>query len=298
MKIIILLLLLFPSFLSAQELNATVTVNFEQLSNGYKDRLVNFAQEVQNYLNSNKYTGNNWQGNKIKCNFDIFFTSANQGTQYSAQVVVTSQRDVYRSADRSLMLRIQDPTWSFNYVKGQSMYFNQTAFDPLLSFLDYYAYLIIGLDMDSYGPLAGTPMFNKAMQITILGANGKYSKGWQVQSSNYNKSVLVENLTDARYQQFRKDFFNYHYNGIDLFKSNKKLAQKNIAKLIKDVYNMRNKIDPTSVLLKVFFDAKAKEIVKYLKGYPDKSIFKMLKIINPSHTAIYNKALGEKSLVN
>jgi hypothetical protein len=268
------------------------------LSNGYKDRLVNFAQEVQNYLNSNRYTENDWQGNKIRCNFDIFFTSASQGTQYSAQVVVTSQRDVYRSADRSLMLKIQDPTWSFRYVKGQAMYFNQTAFDPLLSFLDYYAYLIIGLDMDSYGPLAGTPMFNKAMQLTILGANSKYSKGWQVQSSNYNKSVLVENLTDARYQQFRKDFFNYHYNGIDLFKSNKKLAQKNIVKLIKDIYNMRNKIDPTSVLLKVFFDAKAKEIAKYLKGYPDKSIFKMLKIINPSHTTIYNRALGEKSIVN
>lgn len=294
MKKIICFFLLFPVFSLAQELNAVVVVNYEKLATEDKERLQNFQQQVQDYLNNTKFTGQAWEGDKIDCAFNIFFTASDGQTKYSAQVVITSQRPVEGTQKSSLMLNILDNTWSFRYEKNQSMYFNQTDFDPLLSFLDYYAYIIIGFDMDSYYPLGGTDYFSKALDITVRGSSSAYSDGWQLNSSSFNKRALVENLLNAKYQQFRQDFFDYHYNGLDLFsnKATRQQAINNIIKLISNLAEVRDKLDMRSVLLKVFFDAKAGEIVEYLKNYPDKKIFETLKKIDPPHISKYDEALG------
>ncbi|MFA3781675.1 DUF4835 family protein [Melioribacteraceae bacterium 4301-Me] len=293
MKKAIAFIFLIPAVFFAQELNAIVTVNFDKLASEDKDRLQNFQQQVQDYLNNTKFTQQNWEGDKIDCSFNVFFVSSDGQTRYSAQVVITSQRPIEGTQKNSLMLSILDNSWSFQYEKNQSMYFNHTDFDPLLSFLDYYAYIIIGFDMDSYYPLGGTDYFNKALDITIRGSSSSYSDGWQLNSASFNRRALVENLLNAKYQQFRQDFFDYHYNGLDLLnnKSTHQQAVENIIKLITDLASVRDKLDSRSVLLKVFFDAKAGEIVEYLKDYSDKSIFETLKKIDPPHISKYDEAL-------
>ncbi|MCX7875736.1 MAG: DUF4835 family protein [Melioribacteraceae bacterium] len=276
----------------SQELDATVTINTEQLSTASRDRLVNFKFQIQDYLNNNKFTNQPWQGEKIKCNFTIFFTSAPDEITYNAQLVVSSQRPIENSQLNSLMLSIMDNNWGFKYEKGQAMYFNQTDFDPLTSLLDYYAYLIIGLDADSFDKLGGTDYFQKAFDIAVRGGSGKYAKGWLLDSSPFNRRALVENLLNAKYQQFRIDYFDYHYNGLDLLNSkDKKVGLDNMIKLIKNLEKAKNQIDWRSVVLKVFFDAKAGEIVDYLKGYADRSIFETLKKIDAPHTSKYDEAL-------
>ncbi len=289
MKKIILIFLFSPYFLFGQELNATVTVNYEQLENSAKEKLVDFAQTVQDYLNSNRFTDQDYQ-DKIDCSFNIFFVKAMGETRYKAQVVITSQRPIYNSQKNSLMMRIQDPNWNFEYESNQTLYFNQTEFNSLSSFLDFYAYLIIGLDADSYQRLGGSDYFNKALDIAVLGGNSSFSDGWVADGSNYNRRVFVMNLTNASYEKFREDYFDYHYNGLDLFAENKEVAQKNIVKLISDLAEVRDKLDTRSVLLKVFFDAKNKEIVDYLQDYPEKAqVFEMLKKIDPAHLSVYEK---------
>ncbi len=294
MKKIILLLCLYiiSSSVIAQELDATVTINTEQLPTASRDRLDNFKFQIQDYLNSNKFTSQPWQGERIKCNFTIFFTSAADEVTYNAQLVVSSQRPIENSELNSLMLSIMDNSWSFKYEKGQAMYFNQSDFDPLTSLLDYYAYLIIGFDADSFDKLGGTDYFQKAFDISVRGSSSKFAKGWMLDSSPFNRRALVENLLNAKYQQFRIDYFDYHYNGIDLINSkDKKIGLDNMIKLIKNLEKAKNQIDWRSVLLKVFFDAKAGEISEYLKGYADKSIFETLKKIDAPHTSKYDEAL-------
>jgi len=150
-KIFLIGFLFFTINVFAQELDATVTINTEQLATASRDRLDNFKFQIQDYLNSNKFTSQPWEGERIKCNFTIFFTSASDEVTYNAQLVVSSQRPIENSQMNSLMLSIMDNNWGFKYEKGQAMYFNQTDFDPLTSLLDYYAYLIIGFDSDSKG---------------------------------------------------------------------------------------------------------------------------------------------------
>ncbi|MCB0731979.1 MAG: DUF4835 family protein, partial [Ignavibacteriae bacterium] len=214
-KVLLIIFIAFSSVSFAQELNAKVTVNYEQLKTSAKDKLVDFGRYVEDYLNNNKFAGSNWEGDPINCNFSIFFTSAGE-TSYGAQVVITSQRPVYNSENSSLMLLVQDGNWNFDYSQNQTFYFNPAEFNPLLSFLDYYAYVIIGLDMDSYVPQGGTEYFNRASDIAILGSNSGASKGWALETSSYNKRGLVEDLLRSNFQQFRTDFYDYHYNGLDI----------------------------------------------------------------------------------
>jgi hypothetical protein len=290
--IIIFYLILISAPIVAQELDANVTINVEQLETAARDRLDNFKYQIQDYLNNNKFTGKAWEGEKIKCNLTIFFSSSSDNVSYGAQLVVSSQRPTEGSPLNSLMLSVMDNNWSFKYEKGQAMYFNQTDFDPLTSLLDYYAYIIIGLDSDSYYKLGGTDYFQKALDITVKGGSSKYSKGWQLESTPFNRRALVDNLLNAKYQQFRLDYFDYHYNGIDLMTSkDRKIGIDNMVKLIRNLEKAKDQIDWRSVLMKVFFDAKAGEIVERLRGNVDPSIFMILKKIDAPHTSKYQEAL-------
>lgn len=294
MKKLLMLLLFLPCLLQAQELNARVNVNYEKLPVINKEYLKEFSGIIENYLNNNRFTDQKWDSEKIKCSFDIFFQAATSGTSYIAQVVVTSQRPLYpynRPDRNSLMLNIMDQSWSFKYELGQSLTFNPSFFDPLTSFLDFYAYFIIGYDSDSFSKLGGSPFYDKAYNIATLGMNGSYSDGWARETGIYTRLGIIEDLINEKFAQFRMDFFDYHYNGVDIYYENKELAQKNIIKLVNNLYKIRSVIDLRNPLIKVFFLAKSGEIVDYLKDVEDKSIFEELKKIDPPHITKYNEAL-------
>jgi len=292
---VILFLILYSANSFAQELDARVEVNFEQLETVYKEKLQSFKFQVEEYLNNTKFSGETWDWPRIKCSFNIFFTGASSEVNYNAQIVVTSSRPIEGNSEHnpnSLMLSIMDNNWGFVYERNQSMYFNESYFDPLLSFLDYYAFLILGLDADSYEAFAGTTPFNKALRIAVMGGTSG-SAGWQFKMSNYNRRAIVEELTTTKYQQFRQDYFDYHYNGLDVFYRDRNETYINIVKLINNVAKLKKTGMGRSSLLNVFFDAKSGEIITYLKDYPDKSIYETLKKIDPSHITKYLQAEEE-----
>lgn len=290
MKTIFSLIFLVYSVSFGQELNCKVTVNYESIPVVNRELLVDFAQTIEDYMNKTKFT-DKWDGDKIECALTIFFTGASSEINYSAQAVVTSQRPIYNSTKNSLMLSINDAQWSFVYEKNQTLYATQSIFDPLTSFLDYYAYVIIGFDLDSYEELSGSTYFTKAFDIVNLGATSGFRIGWEKSSSSYSRRGLVEDLLNEKFRFFREAYFNYHYNGLDLFTDKRQAAFKNIVKLIDVLDMMRTKVDINSVLIKTFFDAKSGEIIEYLKTYPDKSIFNKLKKIDPPHALKYDDAV-------
>lgn len=291
MKLLIVLLLTASSLIYSQELNCKVLVNFEGLPVANRELLVNFGALLEDYMNKTRFTTDNWEGDKIECTFNIFVTSAASEISYSAQAVIISQRPVYKSIKNSSMILINDNSWSFTYEKNQQINPDISTFDPLRSFLDFYAYVIIGYDLDSYGKLAGSQLYSRAFDIVNLGATNRSTPGWDKTSSSYSRRGFIEDLLNEKYRPFREAFFEYHYNGIDIYAQNKKAAQDKIINLINTLESMRTKVDLNSVLIKSFFDAKSGEIVDYLKDYPDKNIFKVLKKIDPPHTSKYDEAL-------
>jgi len=290
-KLIIVALISFSfSTIYSQELEATVQINTEQLQSVYKENLEVFKQQIEDYLNTTKFTGDNWEWPKIKCSFNMFFTTGDGEINYSAQVVINSTRSVEGVENRSLMLNVMDNKWAFQYEKNQSIYYDPTIFNALTSFLDFYALVIIGTDADSYEPFGGTPFFQEALSIAILGASTGYSDSWGTSNSNYNKRGFIEDATGASFQWFRQDIFDYHYNGIDVFYRDKKEAYKSFEKLINNLAKLKKVTNRRSPFIYAFFDAKSGEIISYLEDYPDRTIFTKLIKVDPAHTTKYIEA--------
>jgi len=289
MKKIFLILLFISPYLYSQELNCSVTVNYQNVPVKNRELLADFRNVVENYMNGTRFTNETWEGDKIDCSLNIFFTSAGSDVNYGAQIVVVSQRPVYQSTRNSALLTINDAPWSFSYEVGRSMYANLDAFDPLLSLLDFYALIIIGFDMDTWEEFGGTPYFKKAFDIVNLASASNSREGWLPSNKVYNRYGLVSDALNEKYAAFRSAIFDYHY-GIDIFAQNKEVGQAKIVELIDVLYDLYERTGILkSVLIQTFFNAKFGEITDHLKDYPDKTVFTKLKKIDPSHAGRYDQ---------
>jgi hypothetical protein len=290
MKYNLIIFLLFNITILAQELNCRVEVNFESLPVNNRELLTDFAGVIENYMNTTRFTSEDY-AQKIDCSMSIFFISASSDVDYSAQIVVVSQRPIYQSTDNSPILTVNDGQWQFKYQRGQALYANQATFDPLTSFLDYYAMIIIGMDEDTWEPLGGTPYFKRAQDIENLGATSGNTFGWLSSSAVYSRWGLINDILSERYSDFRNAIFDYHY-GIDIFNQNKQLGQQKIAHLVEVLWNMYQKAGSiNSVFVRTFFDAKSGEIIDRLRDYPDTEMFARLKKIDPPHSAKYDELI-------
>ncbi|MCK6604006.1 MAG: DUF4835 family protein [Ignavibacteriaceae bacterium] len=290
-KLIVFLFIISSVIARAQEIDATVTVNYEKLPIDRREILVNFASVVEDYLDKTKFTNANWDFPKIKCNFSIFFLSAVDEINYTAQVVVSSQREIYKSTKISPMFLVNDNSWSFTYEKNQAFYFDLNYFNSLSSFLDYYAFMIIGFEEESWKRDGGTEWFQKALDIVNLAAPTRFSSGWESGSGSYSRRDFVSNILSEKFRPFREAAYDYQY-GVDYYEKNKEKGIEKIVGFVKALDAVKSKFDIKSVYVKAFFDAKSGEILDRLRDYEDKSIFKILKSIDPQRIAKYDEAMG------
>ncbi|MBZ0200347.1 MAG: DUF4835 family protein [Ignavibacteriaceae bacterium] len=291
-KLIVLFVILLAALSVAQELNCRVSVNYEGLPVSNRENLVPFASMIEEYMNKTRFTSEAWDGGKIDCSLNILFTGASTEVEYNAQIVVISQRPIFQSANNSLMLSLNDNAWSFQYEKGQGLYQNQSVYDPITSMLDFYAYLIIGYDLDSWQELGGTDFYTKAYNIVNLGSTSRYKTGWERNSNSYSRLGLVEDLLNEKYRILREAMADYYY-GLDYFTEKPEITYERIEKLVTTLETMKKKGNINSVFLKVFLDAKHGEIINYLTNYTGKdNLLERLSKIDPAHSAKYNAALG------
>lgn len=267
------------------QIDAQVTADLNQIPGSARDLLVNFAADVQRYINSNTWTVEDIGNEKIAVSITISLTATATANMYDATFVLGSTRPIYKSEKKTAMLRILDDSWEFTYLKNQPLLRDETRFDPLTSFINFYVYLVLGYDFDSYRPpLSGTPFFQKA--ITVCGqASGQ--KGWDRSSSTYSKYSFVEELLNAKYEPIRQGMFIYNFRGIDYLEVKPDTAHKNIITFIQDVANFKRSVDPNSLIVKAFFDANYQELAEIFRDYQDKSILQLLSSADPSHRSTY-----------
>jgi len=269
------------------QIEAQVTVNLDQIPGSSRDPLQSFGADIQKYINSNKWTTEDIGNDKIQVSISIFFTSIPSTNTYDAQFFIGSSRPVYKSEKNTAMLRLVDDSWEFTYVKNQPLYRDETHFDPLMSFINYYMYLVLGYDFDSYSPpLSGTPYFEKAIAICAQAPGS--AKGWDRSTSGaFSKYSFVEELLNAKYQTIREGMYLYNYKGIDYLTVKPDLAYKNIIRFIQNVADFKRSVNPRSLVVKAFFDAKYQELAEIFREYPDKSILQLLSTVDPSHESTY-----------
>jgi hypothetical protein len=288
---VIAVVLLRGELLRGQELNCTVTVNVESISSSQRDYLRTFAADVERYLNGTRFTSEDLLGERITCAMDVFFKSVSGANQYQAQIFFSSQRPIYVGNDKtdkmSPVLRILDEKCEFAYLPNQRMVQDDLTFDPLTDLLDYYAFIIIGMDLETYTPLSGGKYFQKAFNICQQGTPTTFGKDWGIASTSYNRYGLADELNNSRYNPVRVAFNSYHFDGIDLLATDRNTGLANILKAVESISELRRRLSPTSVLIKQLFDAKYKEIGDAFVGSSDPGVFDRLSIIDAEHRSYY-----------
>jgi len=279
--------------LTAQELQCDVTIDVDKLPSSARDNLRDFEASVEQYMNTYIWTDEDMGGEKIPCAIQIQFISSTSDYRFSAQAFVGSRRPVYVGNDVSeretIILRLLDERWEFEYTPNRPLYHDEFQFDPIADFLDYYAYLIIGFDFETYTEFSGMPLFQKALNICNQASSSGFSKGWGQQSGVFSRFGFVDELMDLKNQSFRTAFFQYHFDGIDLLATEPVKGLNAMLEAIQTIAQIREKQNPRSILVKTFFDTKYMEIAELFLRYPDRSVYSKLATADPSHTLTYQE---------
>jgi hypothetical protein len=285
-------LLVSSALLQAQELNCDVTVNFENIPSSQRDYLRNFEADLERYLNNTKFTNEDFDGERISCTMNIFFRTVVSENRYQAQIFIGSQRPIYVNNDPSdkttPILRILDDKWEFTYVPNQRMVQDDFSFDPLTDLLDFYAYLIIGFDLETYTENSGSRYFQKALQIWTQ-ANGANAKDWQQSSASYSRFGMVDELNSTKFQSAVSAIHDYHFDGIDLLATEPQTGLEKMLRAIEIISRTRQQQNQSSVLVKQFFDTKYLEIAEAFLKYPTRSVYDRLIAADPEHRKYYDE---------
>jgi hypothetical protein len=275
-----------------QELSCEVTVNTDNIPSSDRDYLRNFKSDVERYLNNTRFTNADLYGEKVQASMTIFFTQVTASNRYRAEVVIGSTRPIYVGNDKSdkvsQVLRIKDTQWEFTYVPNQRIYFDEFSFDPLTDFLDYYAFLIIGFDLDTYKTADGSAIFQKALNTANGAAASPFAADWQ-STSGFSRYGLAEELNNPRYQPVRQAYYTYHFDGIDLLATENRKALENILGALESISKVRQQY-PMSMLTKMILGAKYKEIADIFSTYQDATVYDKLATYDPEHRAEYMNA--------
>jgi len=295
MRILGIIFLLCVTSAYAQELNCRVIVNAQQVQTTERAIFAEMETEFAQFLNTTKWTTDDFEEEEvINCNLVITISDQPSIGVFTASVQVLSSRPVYGTSYESVIMNFADRDWNFEYVQSQPLRFNENIFTSnITSMLAYYAYMIIGMDYDTFSEMGGTPHFEDAFQIVNNAQQSNFS-GWQQFNSVRNRYWLVENVQNPQLEPIRKALYAYHRNGLDIMAENREEAEKNILAALTNVQRA-NRARPRSILTISFMDAKSGELIQIFSESSlarRRQAYNLLSNIDPARTDDY-KALIE-----
>jgi hypothetical protein len=286
------LLAIGGSRLAAQEIDATVTVDAQRLPLSSQQEVAGFAEEMRRYLNTTRWTNEEWEGDKVGMNFSVIFDNVTPDGIYTARVLAGSQRGIYKSTNQSPMMKVLDEGWTFHYSRNQPFQQDLSRYDELTGLIDFYVYIALGLDFDSYGYLGGSAMFARAMQIAERAQVRQDLSGWSTQTTpgSYSRYGFVRELTDLRFSPLRKFIYDYHYIGLDGLARDRGAALDSINNSLGELVKTIDRLVQPTTIVRVLNDAKNIEYSQLFIGYNDPMVWKKLLYIDPGHQSVYEAA--------
>lgn len=293
-KLILVLFATLPLQVFSQELNCAVSINATQIQTSDAGIFKDMENAIEQFMNGRKWTNDTYKTHeKIVCNFLITITKMPAIGSFSASVQVQSARPVYNSTYTSLLFNFADREWEFEYIESMPLEYNDNTFTSnLTSMLAYYAYLMIGLDYDSFSEMGGTPYFQRALAV-VNNAQQSNLPGWQAIGSNRNRYWMVENLNNPQMTDLRKAIYNYHRLGLDTFEANPDESRQVILNGLREIKKVRD-VNPNSILVVSFFDAKGKEISNIFSDgniQVRRQAYDIVTAIDPSNRTTYEKMI-------
>lgn len=282
-------LCVFSSF--AQELNCTVEVNSSSVEGTSTEVFRSLQQSMSEYLNEQQWTNTVFSPNeRIECR--MFLTVKEyKDDKVKGELQVQLSRPVYNSSYTTTLLNFKDTKVEFSYRDGDRLVFNENSWeDNLTGILNYYAYLFLAMDFDSFSPNGGQPYYDKAAGVVQM-AQSSGEIGWRTFEDNRNRSAVLSSFTDSNTGMIRDLLYQYHRKGLDEMVTSADKGRAAITESLKALEKIYDNA-PMSVALTMFRDSKLDELVNVYSKAPQserEEVFELLKKLYPTDLERINK---------
>lgn len=284
-----------PSAISAQELQAKITINHAQISGTEKGVFDNLQQTLQQFVNNRQWTHLQFQKNeRIICNFNITVTKYDRDQNlFTCKALIQANRPVFNSAYTSTLYNNVDDNFTFRFAEYDQLEFNEQQIDNQLTALfAYYAYLIIGIDLDSFAPKGGEDILQRCMNLTNNAQNLDYP-GWKAFSDDRNRYAIISDYLDGALEPFRQLQYDYYRKGLDEMANNAERGRTEITAALETGLKKAKENRPLSLLPQIWTDFKKDELANIYRGKgtqkEKKSIYELLFSINPSQNKYWDQ---------
>lgn len=293
---LIFLLILISGIAYSQELNCNVQISAQRIQGSNRQVFETMQRDIYEFMNSTVWTNHVYSyAERIDCNILINLNDQLSADEFRGTIQIQLRRPVYNTTYNSTMLNFIDNNFQFRYVEFQPLEFDPgTHRSNLVSVLAYYAYIILGVDYDSFSSLGGSEFYQIAEKI-VSNAQNAPEQGWKPYdaSRNRNRYWLVKNMLDKEYEGVRKFIYEYNINGLDKMESRITEARTSMVeslRMLQEVY--RRKPDPFMYALQIVLEAKSDELVNiYSEAFPEEKsrVMQILTEIDPANKTKYEK---------
>ena len=284
-----------PATLAAQELQAKITINHAQISGTEKSVFDNLQQTLEQFVNDRQWTHLQFQKNeRIVCNFNLQVTKydKDQGV-FTCKATIQANRPVYNSAYTTTLYNNVDENFMFKFAEFDQLEFNEEQIDNQLTALfAYYAYLLIGLDLDSFSPKGGEDVLQRCMNLTNNAQNLDYP-GWKAFDNDRNRFAIINDYLDGSMEPFRQLQYDYYRKGLDEMANNVERGRTEITTALETGLKKAKENRPLSMLPQIWTDYKKDELANIYKGKgtqkEKEAVFEILTSINPSQNKYWDQ---------
>lgn len=279
---------------SAQELNVKINFNTQQIQQTDKSVFENLEQTLTQFMNERQWTELQYQQNeRINCSFNITVNKyVKETNMFECSALIQANRPVYNSAYTTTIYNNKDADFNFIFIQFDQLQFIEESIDnQLMALMGYYAYLIIGLDLDTFSPLGGTEVLQRCMNLTNNAQHLEFP-GWKAFENSRNRFAIINDYLDEAVKPFRQLQYDYYRKGLDEMSTNAERGRNNITEalqLLKQAHDAK----PLSLLPQIWTDYKRDELANIYKGKgtqkEKQAVYDILFGINASQSDAWDK---------
>ena len=292
--ILTLLYILLAASVGAQELQVKVNINSSQVEGTDKSVFDNLQQTLEQWMNDKQWTELQFQKDeRINVNFNITVQKYDKANnRFECTAMIQANRPVYNSAYTTTLYNNKDGDFNFDFAQFDQLNFMEENIDnQLTALMAYYAFLIIGLDLDSFGPMAGTEVLQRCMNLTN-NAQDMGFPGWKAFEDSRNRFAIINDYLDEAMKPFRQMQYDYYRKGLDEMSNNAERGRTNISEAL-ELLKQAHQDKPLSLLPQIWTDYKRDELANIYKGKgtqkEKENVYNILFNLNASQSEAWEK---------
>jgi len=290
-----IILVLWGVMASAQELQVKININTQQVERTDKAIFENLKQTLEQWMNERQWTELQFQKHeRIVCSFNLTVTKYDASSNlFECSAMIQANRPVFNSSYTTTLYNNKDGDFNFQYAQFEQLNYNdETVDNQLTALMAYYAYLIIGLDLDSFSPFGGTDILQRCMQL-VNNAQDLGFSGWKSFEDRRNRFAIINDYLDEQMKPFRQFQYDYYRTGLDEMSNNVERGRTNISDAIEKGLKVAHEQKPLSLLPQIWTDYKRDEIANIYEGMgtqkEKQTVYDILSNINAAQNNAWEK---------